>query len=151
MKLKNKEMKIRLTKAEINECCEFAKNTAKYHRQNGRTLDKIKSNIVQGKCGEVAFHRLHEGFLENEPDLTPSKDADPGWDFVTVEGTKIDVKTIGEDAKTITINMNYLNADEYAIMQETSDGYKYLYTKTKEYMERNAKPSKFNSSYYVNV
>ena len=140
---------IKLTNEDYQKARQFAIDAHSNHYGRGRNVDEIIDNIIQGKLGEIAFYKLNKERLTEEPDFVVSVTPDPGWDFIDIDGTKIDVKTIKQGSKYMTFNST-VKADSYILIEIGDDKVFRLKAQyNKEFLKRTMRKSKFNSSMYI--
>lgn len=108
---------------------DFAHQTSHTHYSRGRNIEKLRSNVIQGKIGEVGFYLLFRDFLKNLPDLSISVKGDSGYDFLMDfkgKEIRIDVKTIKEYSNRFYFNPKTISrCDFYCIVK--TDGHKVTY------------------------
>jgi hypothetical protein len=124
----------------------FANESYQNHRNHNRSIDQIKGDIILGKLGEMAYESIMKGSVSGI-DLTPKKEADPGWDLVGDDGSKIQVKTLRQDVKWVTFyNWNW---DILVIMRQI-DNMEFCLVRTlkKDEVKKIARPSKFRGFYF---
>jgi hypothetical protein len=124
---------------------EFAIVSAKNHRSNGRNENEIISNIIIGKLGEIAYKNWM-GSSVNDPKLEPTIEPDDGWDFVKSDGTRVQVKVIGENAKWVSFTNWYW--DELVVIRYRQNYLQLEHIKSKSQIHGISKKSSFKGFYY---
>jgi len=99
-------MKYLITNEDILAVSDFAKATYKFHMSHGRSDKEVFQNIVTGKLGEIAY-KSFAGNEVSKVNLTPSEDPDPGWDFESKNGDRIQVKTVQSDYQWVSFGNYY--------------------------------------------
>lgn len=140
----------KLTKKDLDDAKEFADLTAPKHYSGARGSEIVYRDIIQGKMGEIGYYDLYkDNIVEPSQHLVPSEEPDPGWDFVLKDGTKVDVKTVRPDARTITLNSS-IKADEYHVVEIGRNGVcEVIHKFTNEDIFKQRKPSKFGFGFFV--
>ena len=99
-------MKCLITNEDLQIASTFAKEAYLLHMSNGRTHKQVFRDIITGKLGEVAYKRI-VGDAVNDTNFFVSEDPDPGWDFVSETGDRIQVKTVQPDYQWISFGNYY--------------------------------------------
>jgi hypothetical protein len=123
----------------------FALSSAKYHIKRKRTLDEVISDIIVGKLGEISY-KSWMGDSVSETDLVAKTEHDPGWDFVKIDGTRVQVKTLRTGVNWVSFS-NW-NWDEIAVIRYHVNYFELEHIKTKKEVNAITKPSKFRGFYY---
>jgi hypothetical protein len=133
------------TREDYDKVTEFAIESAKYHLKHKRTLDEIISDIIVGKLGEMAY-KSWMGDGVSEIDLEVHPEADPGWDFVKTDGTRVQVKTIRQGINWVSFDNWYW--EELVVIRYNVNYFQLEHIKTKSEVNGIARPSKFRGFYY---
>jgi hypothetical protein len=134
--------KYQITKEDLQKVIDFANATAQLHYPHGRSSNQIIEDIIFGKLGEVAYKRMI-GDTINEINLIPVED--PGWDFVTNEGDRIQVKTVKPNFQWVSFSNYYW--DRLVVIQIDGNMCTLLFDKHITDIKRIAEKSKFNGWY----
>jgi hypothetical protein len=133
------------TREDYDRVKEFAIGTVKYHMKRKRTHDEIVSDIIVGKLGEVAYKNwMGDGVSEIDLEIRP--EADPGWDFVKTDGTRVQIKTLRQGINWVSFNNWYW--DELVAIRYNVNYFELEHIKTRSEINGIARPSKFRGFYY---
>ena len=99
-------MRYLITNEDLLAASNFAKASYKHHLSHGRSEKEVFQNIITGKLGEIAYHKI-VGDEVNEVNLIPSEDPDPGWDFIAKNGDRIQVKTVQPNYRWVSFGNYY--------------------------------------------
>ena len=124
-------MKQKIEENSIEICKEFAEKTWLYHKNQKRSEEQVKKDILVGKLSEIYARLMYEqqGCSVEGPFLEISKKPDGGWDLI-VDGKKINVKVLYREQVTsghhseVTIKYNYDKkggCEEYCLMLISQD------------------------------